>query len=204
MKKSLFSLSLLLLVACSSVAQKLEPQTLLGPTPVLSVVDGDTIKVTINGASESVRLIGIDTPETKHPTKGVEPYGPEASAFTHALLEGKEVFIEFDVQERDRYSRPLVYVYLSDPEGDWSFDGERFIQVNVEIALAGWADVLTIAPNVRYADLYREAVAEARANHRGMWADAATPLEVAAMFDPKGEDRDCKRLLNTGRRPGVL
>jgi endonuclease YncB( thermonuclease family) len=113
----LFSTLLLSFILAAQNPYVLAPDALQGPTPVLRVVDGDTITLTINGIEENARLIGIDTPETKHPTRGVEPYGPEASAFTKELLQGKQVWIEFDVEERDRYRRPLVYVYFEDDQG---------------------------------------------------------------------------------------
>ena len=78
------------------------------------VVDGDTIIVNIDGKKERVRLIGVDTPETKHPKKPVEYYGKEASAFTKQMVEGKKVRLDHDQQRRDKYSRLLAYVYLED------------------------------------------------------------------------------------------
>lgn len=74
-------------------------------------VDGDTI-VLNNG--ERVRLIGVDTPETKHPRKPVEYFGKEATAFTKRMVEGKEVRLEYDWQRKDKYGRTLAYVYLMD------------------------------------------------------------------------------------------
>lgn len=84
-----------------------------GTYQVVRIVDGDTIVVKIGGNDEKVRLIGIDTPESVHPdgSRNVE-YGEIASNFTRTHLEGKEVSLEFDVQERDRYGRILAYVYL--------------------------------------------------------------------------------------------
>lgn len=78
------------------------------------VVDGDTIIVNIDGKKERVRLIGVDTPETKHPNKPVEYFGREASAFTKGMVEGKKVKLEYDWQRRDKYGRLLAYVYLED------------------------------------------------------------------------------------------
>ncbi len=80
-------------------------------TRVKRVVDGDTLLLT-NG--EYVRLIGVDTPETKHPQKPVEYIGKEAYLFTQRMVEGKEVRIEYDQTRRDRYGSLLSYVYLMD------------------------------------------------------------------------------------------
>ena len=79
---------------------------------VEQVVDGDTIKVHLGGRLETVRYIGVDTPETVHPARGLEPYGKEASRFNASLVEGKMVRLEFDVERRDRYGRLLAYVYV--------------------------------------------------------------------------------------------
>lgn len=80
------------------------------------VVDGDTIKVIYQGKEETVRLVGIDTPETKHPSKEVECFGPEASEYLGKLLEGQDFELVFDSKQgqRDRYERLLAYLYLPD------------------------------------------------------------------------------------------
>lgn len=79
------------------------------------VVDGDTIEVTYEGKRERIRLIGIDTPESvnKDSSKNV-PFGSIASAFTKEMLEGKDVYLEFDTQKYDKYGRSLSYVYLGE------------------------------------------------------------------------------------------
>ena len=81
---------------------------------MLRVIDGDTIEVDWQGTREKVRYIGINTLETKHPKRGAEPFGPEATAANRRLVEGQTVRLAFDVQPRDRYGRLLAYVY-SDP-----------------------------------------------------------------------------------------
>ncbi len=78
---------------------------------VKRVIDGDTLLLA-NG--ERVRLIGVDTPETKHPQKPVQRFGKEAYLFTKKMVEGKQVRLEYDWQRRDKYDRLLGYVYLSD------------------------------------------------------------------------------------------
>ncbi len=123
---------------------------------VSRVVDGDTF-VLENG--ERVRLIGVDTPETVHPSKPVQYFGKEASAFTKNLIEGKQVRLEYDVQKQDRYGRLLAYVYL--PDGTF---------VNAELVKQGYAQVSTYPPNVKYVDLFARLQREARENNRGLWA----------------------------------
>lgn len=135
--------------------------------PVVSVTDGDTIKVSIGGTTETVRLIGVDTPETVHPSKPVEPYGPEASTFTKRRLSGQNVRLEFDVEERDHYGRLLAYVWIAN---------ELF---NATLVKDGYAQVLTIPPNVKYADQFVALQREARENNRGLWGLGATAQQPA-------------------------
>jgi len=126
---------------------------------VVKVVDGDTIHVLVDGRLEKLRYIGVDTPETKHPTKGVQCYGPAASAFNERLVGGERVRIERDVEQRDRYGRLLAYVYR---ERDGLF-------VNAELARLGYAQPLTIAPDVRHSERFVALAREARQAGRGLW-----------------------------------
>lgn len=142
-------------------------ERLQGPVPVLWIKDGDTVELPSKKADESVRLIGIDAPETSGET---EPYGPEASAFVKKLLTGQEVYVQIGVETRDRYERVLAYLYLKDPQGVWEYDGQPLTQVNLEIVRAGFAEPLSIPPNVAYSGLYVDAAREARRAGRGMWA----------------------------------
>lgn len=121
------------------------------------VIDGDTIKVRIGNKAETVRYIGVDTPETVHPTRGIEPYGIEASNFNKKLVEGKAVRLEFDVERRDRYGRLLAYVYV-----DTLF-------INAELLRQGYAQLMTVPPNVRHVDLFVRLQREAREAKRGLW-----------------------------------
>jgi micrococcal nuclease len=124
------------------------------------VVDGDTVVVHLGGRDEHVRLIGIDTPETVDPRKPVQCFGKEASNRTKALLpKGTAVRLERDVEARDRYGRLLAYLYRVE---DGTF-------VNLALAEEGFAQTLTIPPNVAYADRFAAAVADARSARRGLW-----------------------------------
>jgi micrococcal nuclease len=125
------------------------------------VVDGDTVVFDIDGRRETVRLIGIDTPETVKPDSPVECFGPEASAATKALLpEGTEVRLERDVEARDDYDRLLAYAYRA---RDGMF-------VNLELVRQGYAVLLTFPPNVAHVDEFVDAAEQARAAGRGLWA----------------------------------
>jgi len=126
---------------------------------VVRVIDGDTVQICcIAGKREKVRYIGINTPETKHPQKGVERYGEEAAKANWMLVVGKTVRLEFDVQQRDRYGRLLAYVYLED---------DTF--VNAWLVEHGYAMVMTVPPNVKYQELFLRLQREAREEGRGLW-----------------------------------
>ena len=122
---------------------------------VKRVIDGDTFEIE---SGEKVRLIGIDTPETKHPRKGVEPFGKEASQMTKSLVENRNVLLEFDVDQRDRYGRLLCYVYYDN----------KFL--NEELVKAGLAKVATYPPNVKYVDLFVAAQKEAQNKEKNIWS----------------------------------
>lgn len=122
---------------------------------VARVIDGDTIKL-ING--ERVRYIGIDTPELHHPKKPVEYMAEEAKEFNEKLVGGEVVRLEFDVERRDKYGRLLAYVYA----------GDTF--VNARLLEEGYAQTLTIPPNVKYADEFLRLQRKAREENKGLWA----------------------------------
>ncbi len=121
---------------------------------VKRVVDGDTLLLT---NQERVRLIGVDTPETKHPQKPVHYFGKEASLFTRRMVEGKRVRLEYDWQKRDKYGRLLAYVYL--------IDGTF---LNAEIIKQGYGFAYTKYP-FKYLEEFRRYEKEARENRRGLW-----------------------------------
>ncbi len=132
------------------------------------MVDGDTIDVEIGGRIERVRLIGIDTPETKKPNSPIECFGPEASEFTATLLPvGAVVRIERDVVGRDDYGRLLGYVHLIGNDGADTF-------VNLAIVEGGYAQPLTIEPNSAFASMFAAAARVAERNHLGLWAACST------------------------------
>lgn len=134
---------------------------------MVSVVDGDTIDVNINGRRERVRLIGIDTPETKKPNTPVQCYGPEATKFTKSLLPSDTpLHVERDVVARDDYGRMLAYVYVA---GDGEF-------VNMTIIRQGFARPLTIPPNSAHANEFIEAARVAQADDIGLWARCKGPV----------------------------
>ena len=129
---------------------------------VVHVVDGDTIHVQCGGHVEKVRYIGIDAPEVHHPIWGEEPGGREAAALNRRLVGGRHVRLELDVRARDQYGRLLAYVWVGD------------LMVNAELVRLGYAQVMTVPPNVRHQALFVKLQREARAAGRGLWA-ASSP-----------------------------
>ncbi len=131
-----------------------------GTATVHTVVDGDTITVSIAGRRETVRLIGVDTPESVHPTKPVECFGPESSAFTSSLLpEGTAVRLVRDIEARDIYGRLLAYVTRAD-------DG---LFVNLALLEQGMAVPLSIEPNSTHQRVFAEAAHRAATAGLGLW-----------------------------------
>jgi micrococcal nuclease len=128
------------------------------PGTVVRTVDGDTIVVAFAGGHrESVRILGVDTPETVKPNTPVQCFGPEASHYTHDRLLGRRVSLEFDSETRDLYGRLLAYVYIA---------GARF---DDELLRRGYGRLLVIAPNDLHARAMLDAETEARRARRGLW-----------------------------------
>jgi len=128
---------------------------------VTSVVDGDTIKVLINGATKTIRLIGIDTPETVDPRKPVQCFGQEASDKTKEILLNKNVRLESDPtqEDLDKYQRLLRYVFLE--------DGTFFNKYMIE---QGYAYEYTYSVPYEYQAEFKAAQKSAQDNLRGLWA----------------------------------
>ena len=143
-------------------------------TTVTRIIDGDMIQVLYGGREKRVRLIGIDAPESRvnrktkkdkyanmaeHDLETIIEMGKEAKAYVNGLVKrGDMITIEFDVQEMDKYGRLLGYVYLSNGK-----------MLNEEIVKSGYANVMTMPPNVKYKDRFMEAYQEAEEDKRGLW-----------------------------------
>lgn len=127
---------------------------------VTEVIDGDTFKIWLNGTEQTVRLLGIDTPETKHPQKGVECYGREASSKLSELIEGKIVTLIPDTKQPniDRYDRLLRYVYINEN-----------IDVNQIMVSEGYAKTYTSLPSDKM-EYYLTLETEAKAKNLGLWS----------------------------------
>lgn len=141
------------------------PSSVAGKYKVVDVSDGDTLTVNMNGVNEKVRLIGIDTPETKHPTRPVECYGVEASEFMKQKLSGSYVTLLADSKNsnRDRYDRLLRYVYV---------DGEF---INLEIIKSGYGFAYTPFEFEKL-DEFLGAEQTARSANIGLWGNCDVTL----------------------------
>lgn len=175
--------ALCLLLACMMPLVSVAAQEAAPPMPdrdtlikalCVRVVDGDTAWFEVGDATHKVRFIGLDTPETVHPSVQVQHYGPEASAFTTQTLLNQTVWLERDVEEKDIYERFLFYI--------WMDDGSLF---NLTLVRNGYAKVLTYPPNVKYTDYFVAAQEAARNERIGVWSPL--PFEGAesndALFD---------------------
>lgn len=127
---------------------------------VRRAIDGDTVELS---DGRLVRYIGVDTPEVRKRVNGEwvldpEPFAEAARDKNAAWVQGKRVKLEYDAERHDRHGRLLAYVYA---------DGEM---VNAKLVREGYAEPLTIPPNVTYAEEFRQLAAEARRAKRGLWA----------------------------------
>jgi len=125
------------------------------------IIDGDTIRVLVQGREEAVRLIGVDTPEI---TRGKnEPFGEAAKEFLAAMLANRRLALEPGVEERDRYGRLLAYLWTQGEQ-----DGAP-VFANAQLLRWGYAQLLTIPPNVKYVERFRSAQAAARREALNLW-----------------------------------
>lgn len=143
---------------------------------VTKVVDGDTIEVNIDGKIEKVRLLLVDTPETVHPNKPVQPFGKEASDFTKELLLDKQVKLEKDKEDRDRYGRLLRYVYVDDKS------------IQEQLLEKGLARLVVYPPNNKYEEKYREIQDQAKNKKMGIWSIDGYVKEDGFYPPPKKEE----------------
>ncbi|OPY82136.1 MAG: Thermonuclease precursor [Syntrophorhabdus sp. PtaU1.Bin153] len=164
-------LIVLVLMAASLLPVRAQERDL---ATVIRVVDGNILKVEFKGKKESVRLIGIDAPECKINRKAkrdaikrrqglltITSMGIESARYVRRQVKkGDTVILEFDVRMRDKYGRLLSYVYLVDGR-----------MLNEEILRAGYAYVVSAAPNVKYQDRFQNARCEAKKNRRGLWRE---------------------------------
>lgn len=155
---------------------------------VVRVIDGDTIEVDLDGSRYTVRYIGINTPDTNRPSRGVEFFGPEASARNRELVEGKTVRMELDVSSTDRFDRLLRYVYVDDE------------MVNATLISEGFAVASAFPPDTKFVDRFENIQIQAMENRRGAWAtspalaEACDPSYPTICVPQDAEPMTCKEI----------
>ncbi len=162
------------LVVDSPVAGSAAPSAAatFGPTgetryaTVTSVVDGDTIRVDIDGVEYPLRYIGIDAPEPDSTDPVLKSWAVSATAANRSLVEGREVYLENDESDRDDLDRLLRHVWFIGPGGD-------YVLVNLELVRRGFAEVATFPPDEKYKDLLTLAQDSAKTAALGLWSPAA-------------------------------
>ncbi len=155
-------LTCLILSNCSSSGEPL-PDGANGR--IVKVIDGDTVDVSMSGRTERVRLIGIDTPETKKPNTPIQCFGPEASKHINELLPvDTPVLVQRDVEARDPYGRLLGYVYRTSDN----------LFVNQDLIINGFARPLSIAPNTAFASEFATLAQTAQNSKIGLWGECAS------------------------------
>jgi micrococcal nuclease len=167
MRRSLLCVLVLVIAGCTregspSGGSLSDPQEGFGPSRTLAatvtrVVDGDTLHAQVSGRDVTIRLIGLDTPETVAPGGPVECFGIEATVFTTNELTGRQVVLEFDRQRIDPFGRTLAYLWVG---------GELF---NEKVVIGGYGEARTYPPNTRYQQRLDAAEDAARAAGRGLW-----------------------------------
>jgi micrococcal nuclease len=145
------------ITAYTNPAEETAPSQATQPTYLVTdVIDGDTIKLE---TGETVRYLGIDTPETVGSKKGTQCYGQQAADYNRQLVENKLVTLEKDVSQTDQFGRLLRYVYLDD------------LMINQKLIQAGYALISTYPPDIKYQELFLTAQQQARENNLGLWGN---------------------------------
>ncbi|MCB9772029.1 MAG: thermonuclease family protein [Candidatus Omnitrophica bacterium] len=193
MRKPPYKLLFFVLAVGAALVAGITPHANYRDAVVARVYDGDTIQLT-NG--DKVRLIGIDTPELHDSDKlfadanrtgqdivKIKAMGQRAYQFTNRWVAGQKVRLEFDVEKRDKYGRILAYVYLPFPRPPLSrsprsgyivnLDGKKWYFLNATIVQAGYAEPMTIPPNVKYAHIFQALSAQAHEYKLGLWEEKA-------------------------------
>lgn len=135
---------------------------------VMSVTDGDTIRVDVDGEEYPLRYIGIDAPEPDATDPTLKGWADAATAANRSLVDGREVYLERDVSETDQFGRLLRHVWFIGPGGD-------YVLVNLEMVRRGFAQAKTFPPDEKYASLLSQAQDSAKTAALGLWSSAASP-----------------------------
>ena len=155
---------------------------------VVEVVDGDTIKALINNETVKIRLLLVDTPESKHPDKNRNvPLGATATDFTKDFLKNEKIKLEYDEEKTDKYGRTLAYVYRES-------DGKC---LNEALILASLAKVVKYEPNVKYYKEYKELERQVRPSAQGIWADIQAAYPKSSKNQSEEDTNNAKQETQT-------
>jgi micrococcal nuclease len=159
-------LLVVLALLCAACAPPADAGLSAGTARIVSIVDGDTVVIDLDGTRERVRLLGIDTPETVHPTRPIECYGEESTQrITELIPPGSVVRLERDVEGRDHFGRLLLYLYRADDD----------LFVNEALVAEGYAATLHIEPNGAHRGALSAAEQRARSDGLGLWGACGGP-----------------------------
>lgn len=138
---------------------------------ILRIIDGDTYVIVINGIGTTVRLIGIDTPESESHTENLvnTEYGIKVSQYAHELLpEGTKVWLKYDKETEDDYGRTLAYVFTRDKNGNSYMVNEKLLKL-------GYARAAYYSPNDKYRNKFKELHIKAKSQGKGFWGLYSDP-----------------------------
>ena len=141
---------------------------------VLSVHDGDTIRVKINGNKEKVRFVGVNTPEVAKDGNPAEFMAEEAKEFTEKNLKNKEIYLEKDISDRDKYDRLLRYVWLEKPLSNPELSDIENKTLNGILVKEGYAYANYYKPDIKYHDYLKDLEKSAKNNKKGIWSERKT------------------------------
>lgn len=139
-------------------------------------VDGDTIWVDIDGKDEKIRFVGVNTPEIAKDGKPAEFMADEAKDFTNSILKNKEIYLERDISDRDKYDRLLRYIWLEEPAKNPSLSDIEKNTLNGILVKEGYAYANYYKPDIKYQDYLKELEKSAQDNKKGIWSDGTKSL----------------------------
>lgn len=159
---------------------------------VTRVVDGDTIKINLNDEEYSIRMIGIDTPESVHPDQSKNTiYGQKASDYTKSKIEkGQTVYLQKDVSNTDKYGRLLRYVWLEIPEDTENTDEIKNKMFNALVIESGYANAYPYEPDTKLKDLFSQLEQEAKEKNVGLWAENGLKIDGVTPPAPTQSQKD--------------
>lgn len=167
--------------------KKYPQQIILEKATVTRVVDGDTIEANVNGKKEVIRMLLVDTPEMKHPNKDIEYFAKASSNFTKKRLPtGKEILLEKDISDKDKYGRLLRYIWLRIPQNLSKIELQNKC-FNAMLLKEGYGTIEIIKPDVKYEKVFKELERESISNNEGVWNQRLKELYNLTLLTKKDD-----------------